>query len=97
MGHKVLSVKARCIGAARPPTQLQSIIQAINNIPAEQNSHLRFFLFQPVAAGSGIPQVKCYLNGVKIPRLVRIKTLLVKVVGVISSVVGGLAVGKVRS
>lgn len=52
-------------------------------------------LFQPVAAGSGIPQVKCYLNGVKIPRIVRIKTLFVKVIGVISSVVGGLAVGKV--
>jgi hypothetical protein len=53
------------------------------------------FLLQPVAAGSGIPQVKCYLNGVKIPRVVRIKTLFVKVVGVICSVVGGLAVGKV--
>lgn len=51
---------------------------------------------EPVAAGSGIPQVKCYLNGVKIPRLVRVKTLFVKVVGVISSVVGGLAVGKVN-
>jgi len=54
-----------------------------------------FILFQPTAAGSGIPQVKCYLNGVKIPRIVRIKTLFVKVIGVISSVVGGLAVGKV--
>jgi hypothetical protein len=50
---------------------------------------------QPVAAGSGIPQVKCYLNGVKVPRVVRIKTLLVKTAGVISAVVGGLAGGKV--
>ncbi|XP_077294342.1 chloride channel protein 7 [Arctopsyche grandis] len=49
---------------------------------------------EPVAAGSGIPQVKCYLNGVKVPRVVRIKTLLVKCVGVITSVVGGLAGGK---
>ncbi|XP_024216025.1 H(+)/Cl(-) exchange transporter 7 [Halyomorpha halys] len=49
---------------------------------------------EPVAAGSGIPQVKCYLNGVNMPRLVRIKTLLVKVVGVISTVAGGLAGGK---
>lgn len=54
-----------------------------------------FILFQPVAAGSGIPQVKCYLNGVKVPRVVRIKTLFVKAVGVITAVVGGLAGGKV--
>lgn len=51
--------------------------------------------FQPVAAGSGIPQVKCYLNGVKVPRVVRIKTLFVKAIGVITAVVGGLAGGKV--
>lgn len=50
---------------------------------------------EPVAAGSGIPQIKCYLNGVKVPRVVRIKTLLVKIVGVITTVVGGLAGGKV--
>ncbi|KAF2348018.1 Chloride channel voltage gated [Trinorchestia longiramus] len=49
---------------------------------------------EPVAAGSGIPQVKCYLNGVKVPRVVRIKTLLCKAGGVTSSVLGGLLVGK---
>ncbi|CAH0719483.1 unnamed protein product, partial [Brenthis ino] len=49
---------------------------------------------EPVAAGSGIPQVKCYLNGVKVPRVVRIKTLIVKAFGVITAVVGGLAGGK---
>lgn len=82
-------------------------------------------LIQPVAAGSGIPQIKCYLNGVKVPKVVRLKvqthilmdvkslllnrqchqcdilrflpqTLVVKVFGVVSSVVGGLAVGKVN-
>lgn len=41
-----------------------------------------------------MPLVKCYLNGVKVPRVVRIKTLFVKVAGVITSVIGGLAGGK---
>ena len=50
---------------------------------------------QPVSIGSGIPQVKCYLNGVKIPRCVRLRTLLAKLVGVYASVMAGLPVGKV--
>lgn len=50
---------------------------------------------EPITAGSGIPQVKSYLNGVKIPRIVRIKTLAIKSIGVVTSVVGGLAGGKV--
>ena len=51
---------------------------------------------EPITAGSGIPQVKCYLNGVKVPRIVRIKTLAIKAIGVVTSVVGGLAGGKVN-
>lgn len=43
---------------------------------------------------SGIPLVKCYLNGIKVPKVVRLKTLVVKAVGVITSVIGGLAGGK---
>lgn len=49
---------------------------------------------EPIAQGSGIPQIKCYLNGIKMPNIVRIKTLAVKTIGVITSVVGGLAGGK---
>ena len=48
----------------------------------------------PVAAGSGIPQIKCFLNGVKIPKVIRLRSLFVKFVGIITAVVGGLAVGK---
>ncbi len=45
--------------------------------------------------GSGIPQIKCYLNGVKIPGLLSLRALVAKAVGVIFSVAGGLACGKV--
>ena len=50
-----------------------------------------------MAAGSGIPQIKCFLNGVKVPHVVRLKTLICKVLGVICSVVGGLSIGKVNT
>ena len=48
----------------------------------------------PAAAGSGIPMVKCYLNGIKIPNVVRVKTLIAKVLGLSLAVSGGLACGK---
>uniref|UniRef100_A0A8C3UW43 Chloride channel protein n=1 Tax=Catharus ustulatus TaxID=91951 RepID=A0A8C3UW43_CATUS len=48
---------------------------------------------EPVAAGSGIPQIKCYLNGVKIPHVVRLKGLCYKCPSVPYQAVptGGLA------
>ncbi|XP_074537639.1 H(+)/Cl(-) exchange transporter 6 [Halichoeres trimaculatus] len=51
-------------------------------------------LIEPVAAGSGIPEIKSYLNGVKIPGIVRLRTFLCKAGGVLFSVAGGLFVGK---
>ena len=42
-----------------------------------------------MAAGSGIPEIKCYLNGISIPRVVRLRTLISKAVGVLFSVAGG--------
>ncbi|VDN60489.1 unnamed protein product [Dracunculus medinensis] len=48
----------------------------------------------PVAAGSGIPQVKCFLNGIQIPGVVRLKTLIAKAFGVACTVGGGLSAGK---
>ncbi|XP_014828236.1 PREDICTED: chloride transport protein 6 isoform X2 [Poecilia mexicana] len=51
-------------------------------------------LIEPVAAGSGIPEIKSYLNGVKIPGIVRLRTFLCKAAGVLFSVAGGLFVGK---
>lgn len=51
-------------------------------------------LVEPVAAGSGIPEIKCYLNGVKIPGIVRLRTFFCKTTGVLFAVAGGLFVGK---
>lgn len=66
----------------------------LNVIPALIGALLVTYV-EPIAGGSGIPQVKCYLNGIKVPRIVRIKTLIVKTIGVITTVVGGFAAGKV--
>ena len=49
---------------------------------------------EPLAAGSGIPEIKCYLNGVRVPRVVRLRTLIAKATGVMFSVAGGLPCGK---
>lgn len=64
-----------------------------NIVPVAMGSILVTYA-EPVASGSGVPIMKCYLNGIKVPRVVRFKTLLVKVFGVVTSVVGGLAGGK---
>uniref|UniRef100_A0A914Y1Q4 Chloride channel protein n=1 Tax=Panagrolaimus superbus TaxID=310955 RepID=A0A914Y1Q4_9BILA len=50
--------------------------------------------FAPASAGSGIPQIKCFLNGIQIPGVVRLKTLISKAIGVSCAVGGGLAAGK---
>ncbi|KAI8468319.1 MAG: chloride channel [Monoraphidium minutum] len=48
----------------------------------------------PAAAGSGIAEVKAYLNGIDVPGIFLLRTLLVKLAGSIFAVAGGLAVGK---
>ncbi len=49
---------------------------------------------EPVSLGSGIPEIVMILNGIKVPRGLRFRTLIAKVVGVIFSVGGGLPVGR---
>jgi len=53
-----------------------------------------FVVLEPVAAGSGIPEIKSLLNGVMIKRSMRIKTLFAKAGGVALAVGAGLPVGK---
>lgn len=47
----------------------------------------------PEAAGSGIPEVMGYLNGVHVPKILRLRTLVVKVVSSILMAGSGLALG----
>ncbi|KAF0921059.1 hypothetical protein E2562_038434 [Oryza meyeriana var. granulata] len=48
----------------------------------------------PAAAGSGIPEVKAYLNGVDAPSILASTTLSVKIVGSIFGVSAGFVLGK---
>ena len=48
----------------------------------------------PGATGSGIPELMGYLNGVKYPKILSFKVLVIKVVGVILAVSGTLCIGK---
>jgi chloride channel 7 len=50
--------------------------------------------FAPAAAGSGIPEIKAYLNGIDTPGILLFRTLVGKILGSIGSVGGGLALGK---
>mmetsp|Transcript_36640 Transcript_36640/g.85880 ORF Transcript_36640/g.85880 Transcript_36640/m.85880 type:complete len:764 (-) Transcript_36640:12-2303(-) len=49
---------------------------------------------EPLAGGSGIPEVKSYLNGVHQPGVLEVPTLIAKAVGIIFSVSAGLPCGK---
>lgn len=46
--------------------------------------------FEPVAAGSGVPEVMAYLNGVSIPKVFNFKTLVAKYISVGLTVASGL-------
>lgn len=48
----------------------------------------------PLGAGSGIPELKAFLNGVRIPGFLSVHSLLVKAVGVAFSIASGLICGK---
>lgn len=48
----------------------------------------------PCALGSGIPEIKCFLNGIRHPGWLNAKTMVVKVVGVLFSVGATMPIGK---
>ncbi|OTF74803.1 H(+)/Cl(-) exchange transporter 7-like protein [Euroglyphus maynei] len=83
------------LNSSNPTSMIKPYITWLltNGIPVFLGSWMVTYM-APVAAGSGIPVIKCYLNGVKVPEVVRVKTYFAKMIGVICSVVGGLACGK---
>ena len=50
--------------------------------------------YQPAAAGSGIPEIKAYLNGVNLNSVVKMPVLVAKVLGMCFSCAAGLPLGK---
>lgn len=57
-------------------------------------SYLSAFV-DPMSSGSGLSEVRCYLNGIRCPSLIKIGTLYIKMVSCICAYEGGLTVGKV--
>jgi chloride channel 7 len=51
-------------------------------------------VIEPYAAGSGIPEVKAYLNGVNLNKAMRWRVLFTKSIGMCFSVASGLPLGK---
>lgn len=49
---------------------------------------------EPLAGGSGIPEIKCVLNGIDLPNVLKLRTLGAKVLGIVCSVGAGLPCGK---
>ncbi|KAL5491512.1 hypothetical protein EMCRGX_G016811 [Ephydatia muelleri] len=54
----------------------------------------RVSIVEPLAGGSGVPELICYLNGIKIPRIIQIRSVVAKFVGVIFSTAAGFYVGQ---
>jgi chloride channel 7 len=50
--------------------------------------------WQPLSAGSGIPDMKTYLNGVQVRGLLSLPVLIAKMTGVVFAIAGGLICGK---
>jgi len=70
-------------------------LYAITNLSLALFSALLCLYLAPEAVGSGIPEVKAYLNGVRVKRFTNLRLFFVKIVGTILSVSSGLAVGYV--
>ncbi|KAI4345612.1 hypothetical protein L6164_012715 [Bauhinia variegata] len=70
------------------------IVYVLINLALVYSSVYIITQFAPAAAGSGIPEIKGYLNGIDVHGILLFRTLIGKIFGSIGSVGGGLALGK---
>lgn len=70
------------------------VVFAVSNFVLTMFASVITSCIAPAAAGSGIPEVKAYLNGVDAPDIFSLKTLVVKIAGSIAAVSSSLHVGK---
>ncbi|KAI6681557.1 hypothetical protein NL676_035438 [Syzygium grande] len=70
------------------------VVFSVSNLMLTLSAALITVFVSPAAAGSGIPEVKAYLNGVDAPGIFSLNTLFVKIIGSISAVSSSLLVGK---
>ncbi|KVI01687.1 chloride channel protein CLC-d [Cynara cardunculus var. scolymus] len=70
------------------------IVYTVINLALVFSSVFIITQFAPAAAGSGIPEIKGYLNGIDTRGILLFRTLIGKISGSIGSVGGGLALGK---
>ncbi|KAL6974095.1 hypothetical protein U1Q18_028278 [Sarracenia purpurea var. burkii] len=73
---------------------LAFLVFASSNFVLTLFSSLITAFVSPEAAGSGIPEVKAYLNGVDAPGILSFRTLVIKIVGSITAVSSSLLIGK---
>jgi len=66
---------------------------AIFNLVLALTSALMCLLFAPMAIGSGIPEVKAYLNGIRVPSFADANVFFAKIFATILAVSSGLIVG----
>ncbi|KAK8707157.1 hypothetical protein V6N13_058221 [Hibiscus sabdariffa] len=70
------------------------LVFSVSNLVLTLFAAILTAFISPVATGSGIPEVKAYLNGVDAPDIFSPRTLVVKIVGSISAVSSSLLIGK---
>jgi H+/Cl- antiporter ClcA len=69
------------------------LLYAVTNLAMALISAALCLFLAPEAVGSGIPEIKAYLNGVRVKRFSSVRLLFVTVAATILSVSSGLAIG----